>query len=106
MIYKSYLLEENFNLQKNNLALFYGENLGLINDFKEKIKKKTNTIIKFTQDQILKDESIIFNEIKNISLFEEKKIIFIDDANDKILKIIEEIQPHINENKVFLLEIF
>ena len=40
MIYKSYLLEENFNLQKNNLALFYGENLGLINDFKEKNKKE------------------------------------------------------------------
>ena len=75
MIYKSYLLEENFNLQKNNLALFYGENLGLINDFKEKIKKKTNTIIKFTQDQILKDESIIFNEIK-IYLYLKRKNYF------------------------------
>ena len=37
---KSYLLEENLDLQKNNLVLFYGENLGLINYFKEKIKKK------------------------------------------------------------------
>ena len=37
---KSYLLEENLDIQKNNLVLFYGENLGLKNDFKEKIQKK------------------------------------------------------------------
>ncbi len=99
---KSYLLEENLDLQKNNLVLFYGENLGLINDFKEKIKKRSKTILKFTQDQILKDENIIFNEIKNDSLFETKKNIFIDGVNDRILKIIEEIQPHILENKIYL----
>ncbi len=40
MIYKSYLVEENIGLIKNNLTLFYGENFGLINDFKEKIKIK------------------------------------------------------------------
>ena len=99
---KSYLLEENLDLQKNNLVLFYGENLGLINYFKEKIKKKSKTILKFTQDQILKDEDIIFNEIKNESLFESKKNIFIDEVNDKILKIVEEIQPLILENKIYL----
>ena len=56
MNHKSYLLEENFDIQKNNLVLFYGENLGLKNDFKEKIKKKSETVLKFTQDQILKNE--------------------------------------------------
>ena len=76
MIYKSYLLEENFNLQKNNLALFYGENLGLINDFKEKIKKKTNTIIKFTQDQILKDESITLILIFYLEYLQKEKLYF------------------------------
>ena len=35
MIYKSYLLEQNFDLLKTNLTLFYGENLGLQNDFKK-----------------------------------------------------------------------
>ena len=73
---KSYLLEENLDLQKNNLVLFYGENLFLINYFKEKIKKKSKTLLKFTQDQILKDENIIFNEIKNESLFETEKIFY------------------------------
>ena len=99
---KSYLLEENLDIQKNNLVLFYGENLGLKNDFKEKIKKKSETVLKFTQDQILKNENTILNEIKNDSLFETKKIFFIDDVNDKILSIIEEIQPQINENQVYL----
>ena len=99
---KSYLLEENLDLQKNNLVLFYGENIGLINDFKEKIKKRSETILKFTQDQILKDENILFNEIKNDSLFETNKNFFIDGVNDKILKIIEEIQPLILENKIYL----
>ena len=37
MIHKSYLIEQNLNLLKNNIALFYGENSGLIQDFKEKI---------------------------------------------------------------------
>ena len=39
MIYKSYIVEENFKILKNDFALFYGENLGLIQDFKEEIKK-------------------------------------------------------------------
>ena len=40
MIYKSYLLEQNINSIKNNIVLFYGENLGLKNELKEKIKQK------------------------------------------------------------------
>ena len=36
MIVKSYLLEQNLDLIKeNSLVLFYGENLGLKNDFKK-----------------------------------------------------------------------
>ena len=38
MISKSYLLESNINQIDKNLILFYGENLGLKNDFKSKIK--------------------------------------------------------------------
>ena len=35
MIYKSYIVEDNINILKNNFTLFYGENLGLIDDFKK-----------------------------------------------------------------------
>tara|TARA_E500000178_G_scaffold83226_1_gene81504 strand:+ start:3377 stop:4366 length:990 start_codon:yes stop_codon:yes gene_type:complete len=104
MIYKSHILEEDINQLSNNITLFYGENFGLINEFKEKIQEinKDKKIIKVNQENILKDQNIIFNEIRNISLFDEKKIIFIYGANDKILNIIEEIKPSIDKNEIFI----
>ena len=56
MIYKSYLIENNFNTIKNNIVLFYGENLGLLNQFKDTIKKnnKETKILIFDQEQITK----------------------------------------------------
>jgi DNA polymerase-3 subunit delta len=104
MIHKSYLIENNLTIIKNNIVLFYGENLGLINHFKEKIilSNKKDLLLRFTQEEILKHEEIFFNEIKNISLFEERKIIFILDAGDKIFKTLEEVLPIIGENKLFL----
>ena len=39
MIHKSYLIEQDFNNLKNKIVLFYGENLGLIDDFKNEIIK-------------------------------------------------------------------
>ena len=50
MILKSFLLEKNLSLIDNyNLILFYGENIGLKDEFKIALKKKilplwTNTI--------------------------------------------------------------
>ena len=97
MIHKSYLVEENVEILKSNLVLFYGENLGLINDFKIKIsrKNKKNKILKFNQEEILKNEKIFFKEINNKSLFESesKKVFFIDYVNDKFIKIIDQIFP-------------
>ena len=40
MIFKSYLIDENLDLLKNNIVLFYGENIGLINEFKKKNKRR------------------------------------------------------------------
>lgn len=104
MIYKSHIIEEDINQLGNNITLFYGENFGLINEFKEKIQEtnKNKKIIKVNQENILKDQNIIFSEIRNISLFDEKKIIFIYGANDKILNIIEEIKPSIDKNEIFI----
>ena len=104
MIYKSYLVEKDINLVNKNLILFYGENLGLKNDFKEKIKhsNKEAEIITFTQEEIIKDETPFFNEILNISLFEEEKIYFIDQTSDKILETLQEIENKIDKQKIFL----
>jgi len=104
MIYKSYLVEQNIKVLKNNLVLFYGENTGLINDFKDKITKSflECAIIKYNQEDILKNQNLLLNELQNISLFNQQKIFFIRDINDKAFNLIEEIIPDIGENKIFL----
>ena len=38
MIYKSYIVENNLNILKEKVVLFYGENTGLISDIKKKNK--------------------------------------------------------------------
>ncbi len=104
MIYKSYIIEQKINNLDKNIFLFYGENLGLKNEFRNKIKSinKDSEIINFNQEEILKNENFFFNEINNISLFEKKKIYFIDQVNDKLLEIIKEIEPRIDTQKLYL----
>ena len=103
MQYKSYILEENFN-PVEKIFLFYGENFGLKNEFKKKIKAKykNSKIINYYQDEIIKDETIFLNEVNNFSLFEEEKIFFINQASDKILEIILKFEKEIEDTKVYL----
>ena len=92
MILKSYIVENKINdLDKYNMILFYGENLGLINDFKSKLKKKGSDILNFYQDELLKNENVLINEIMNISLFNTEKIIFINLVTDKLFNQISTI---------------
>ena len=105
MIYKSYLIEQNINLIDKNLFLFYGENLGLKNELKDKIKfrNKNAEIINLSQDDIIGNIDNFYNEILNISLFDEKKIYFINQVNDKILDAIKIIEPKIDSQKFYLM---
>ncbi len=105
MIFKSYLLEENIQTINNHkIFLFYGENEGLKKEFKDKIRahNKNNEILSFFQEEIVKNKNILLNEILNKSLFQQKKIIFIDNANDKVLEILEESLNKINDEKIIL----
>ena len=104
MIYKSYILEQNVNSINEKITLFYGVNLGLKNDLKAKIieKNKNSEILRYSQDEILKDKALLENEIKNISLFEKNKIFFIENANDKILETIQEFENILSDRKIFL----
>ena len=95
MIIKSYLLEKNISILENkSLTLFYGENLGLKDDIKKLIKDKYQDfkIINLHQEEILNDQEKFYNEINNISLFEDKKIYFIEQVSDKILEIVDYIE--------------
>ena len=104
MIYKSYLIEQSNVVLDKKIFLFFGENLGLKNDLKNKIKlsNKEAEMLHFNQDEIIKNDNIIFNEINNISLFEKEKIIFIEQVDDKILEIIKEICEKFNDQKIYL----
>ena len=105
MIFKSYILEENFQSIENlSMFLFYGENYGLKKEFKENIKNlnKSKEILNFFQDEIIKNKNILINEISNKSLFNEKKIIFINEVNDKIIDILDEIAESVQDEKIFL----
>ena len=92
MIFKSYLVENNLSLLKDkNIILLYGENTGLKDDIKKSIieKSKNKEIIRLTQDDILKNNYLLDNEIMNLSLFDDKKIILIDNITDKSFSLIE-----------------
>ena len=105
MIFKSYILEENFQTIENlRMFLFYGENYGLKKEFKENIKNlnKSKEILNFFQDELIKNKNILINEISNKSLFNEKKIIFINEVNDKIIDVLDEVAESIQDEKIFL----
>ena len=105
MIYKSYILEENFQTIENlRMFLFYGENYGLKKEFKENIKNlnKSKEILNFFQDEIIKNKKILIDEISNKSLFNEKKIIFINEVNDKIIDVLDEVAGSVQDEKIFL----
>ena len=104
MNYKSYIFENNIRNLKNNIALFYGENLGLKSDFKNKIKNINlgSDFINLNQEEIFKDFNLFYENFFNISLFGENKIYFINEVNDKILEIIKELENKIDNQKIYL----
>ena len=98
-------MEENFkSLDDLKIVLFYGENQGLKKEFKEKLKlkNKDNEILNLFQDEVITNQDILVNEITNKSLFNEKKIIFIDQGSDKILNILEKIIDNVTDEKIII----
>ena len=104
MIYKSYIAEQSLEKINKKLFLFYGENFGLKKQFREQIKKenKNAEFIYFTQDEILKNEDIILNEIMNTSLFQKEKVFLINNSNDKLLNFLNSIETRLTDKKIYL----
>ena len=104
MIYKNYLIEQNFDIIKQNITLFYGENLGLINIFKKKIKSINikSTYYYLNQDEILNVRDNFYQEFLNFSLFHDTKIYFIERSNDNILDLIKSLEEKITTQKIYL----
>ena len=109
MIIKSYEAQKNtFNFLKYNFFLLYGENFGLKKDIKEFIKKgiiqkdDNIEILPLYEDEIFDKEENFYNFIYSGSLFSNKKILFINEATDKIIKKINDIYDTYPQN-IFII---
>ena len=88
MIIKSYEFNK-INKDITNFYLFYGKNKGLKKELAEYVLKEEKNIINYDEKEILDNTEIFIENILSGSLFENKKVIIIKRASDKIFKIIE-----------------
>ena len=105
MIIKTFELNK---LKKSsfNLFLLYGKNEGLQNEIIRDhfTSKFEGEIIKYEENEFISNVQIILGEIMNRSLFEEKKIIIISRASDKILRTIVEVKEKKLQDIVLILK--
>ena len=94
MIIKSYQLDA-IKKNKKNFYLLYGKNNGLKKEISNIIIEEENNIINYEEKEILDNPDMFIENVFSGSLFENKKVIIIKRASDKIFKTIEEI---INKN--------
>ena len=105
MIIKSYIAEQNIKILTDYQAvLTYGENKGIQDDIKEKIKalNKDGEVITFFENDLLKN-NLLYEKLSNQSLFASKKIIFLQEVSDKIFSKIEEcLEKRNDDTKIYL----
>ena len=96
MLIKNYEILKK-DLDSLNYFLIYGENTGLKQDIiksvielkeKKKIKYKQ---FKFEEEEIIKNQNDFFNLIFSGSLFDKKKVIFVNRTTDRLFNLISEI---------------
>ncbi len=91
MILKNFEIDDK-KISNFKFYLIYGENEGLKKEIIEKIKKNhVGKEIKYEETKILGNKLEFYNEIKNRSLFDEKKIYLIERCTEKISEIVFEI---------------
>ena len=89
MIVKS--LEINKIKNINNFFLFYGKNEGHKNQVINFLLKESKEIFKYDEKDIIENSNKFVEDILSKSLFEQKKIIIIKRASDKIFPLIEKL---------------
>ena len=96
---------QDININKNKFILFYGVNEGLKKEeiAKLTIKEKKENISKYEEKEVIQNSDNFLNSIFSKSLFEDKKIIIINQVSDKILNLIDEIiEKDISEISIIL----
>jgi DNA polymerase-3 subunit delta len=96
MLIKSYeIIKKDLNFL--NSFLIYGENTGLKQDIVKsviRLKEKKNIKykqFKFEEGEIIKNQNDFFNLIFSGSLFDKKKVIFVNRTTDRLFNLISEI---------------
>ena len=91
MIIKSFEIKNYFNT--NNIFLFYGENTGLKEEILDNFFKKNHIdcTFNYSEKEILVDLDKFYDQINSKSFFDDKKLIIISNASDKIKDNIENI---------------
>ena len=90
------MISKIFDIKKNinyNFFLFHGQNIGQKNEIIEQHFKPrfSNNIFSYFEKDILSNLENFNNEILSGSFFEDKKLILIKDATDKIKDIIDDL---------------
>jgi len=101
------MILKHYDILKKNIAdkfiLFYGKNEGHKNQIINNLLKTTKEIFKYEEKEILVNSDAFIDKILTKSLFEKKKIILINRASDKIIKIIEDIDgKEINDVSILI----
>ena len=93
------------NKDKINYYLFYGPNIGLIEDTIKNIFKPifSKNVINYDETEILNNKEEFKEQIFNKSFFDNDKFIIINRATDKIFEIIKEIiNTEISDVKIII----
>ena len=102
MIIKSFEIDKK-KISEFNVFLIYGENEGLKKEIINKIKKNhSGKEVKYDETQVLKNTTEFYNQIKNNSLFEEKKIFLLERCTDKISETVMEICEDVTEDLIII----
>tara|TARA_Y100000591_G_scaffold100049_1_gene84969 strand:- start:422 stop:1414 length:993 start_codon:yes stop_codon:yes gene_type:complete len=79
------------DLNKNPFVLLYGKNEGLKNQIKIELLKNKSITSNYEEREILDNADQFIETLVTKSLFESEKLIIINRASDKLLKILSEI---------------
>ena len=104
MIVKNFQLETN-DILKYNFFLFYGDNQGLKDEKKDYIVKTTNyKKFLYNEKEILNDIENFSNSLLTKSFFDDKKIVTIKNATDKILNLLKDLINRKIEEIIIILD--
>ena len=102
MIVKPYQ-NNKINLLNSKIILLYGKNEGHKKEIIKNINKDITEFLSYEQNEIIDNETILFDNIFSGSLFDDKKLIIIKRITDKFLTIIEKIEPERIKDTIIIL---